>query len=209
MSYYCTFIFMNEQKINNFINNLRRYYWDNWVIPTLENMKDIVGFASRDSVRRYYDFIIELGYLKKEGKKYFPTDSLLTFPLFGSVKAGNPTDTEADNVIDMIDINKYLVWANPNTVVLVRVSWDSMLDASIQDGDIVIVDINRINPNFWDIVVASVDGESEFTLKRYMKDEEHKPYLQYENQTDYPDKRIYPQESMKIFGTVNGLFRKL
>lgn len=199
---------MNEVKFLDYIEKLRKYYWDTWSIATLESIKDILGFASKDSVRRFYDFAIEQGYLLKEWRKYFPASKLISFPVYWNVKAWSATTVEADNIINIVQIDKYLIWANPSNVLLIRVEWESMMDAWIQDWDIVILDKTKINPSFWDIVIASVDWNSDFTLKRYLKDERHKPYLAYENEKLYPNKKIYAQSEMNIIGTIQWLFRK-
>lgn len=199
---------MNEVKFQNFIEKLKKFYWDNGNIATLDNMRQTLWYASKDSVRRFYDFAIEQGYLSKEWRKFFPESKFLSFPVYGSVKAGSAETVEADNVIDLIEINKYLIGWNPSNILLIRVDWDSMIDAWIHDNDTVILDKTQISPHFWDLVIASVDGDSDLTLKRYLKDEEHKPYLSYENDKDYKNMRIYPENSMNIIGTVKWLFRK-
>ena len=84
---------------------------------------------------------------------------------------------------------------------MIKVSGDSMIEAGIHTGDIVIVD-KGMNPKVDDIVVAEVDRE--FTLK-YLKKDKRGHYLHAAN-PKYPD--FYPREELKIFGVVTGVIRK-
>ena len=80
--------------------------------------------------------------------------------LASPVPAGFPSP--ADNVKDKIDLNAYLV-RRPESTYLIRVQGDSMIDAGIFDGDLLVVD-RSIEPSTGDIVIAVVNGE--FTVKR-------------------------------------------
>lgn len=84
---------------------------------------------------------------------------------------------------------------------MIRVSGDSMIDAGIHAGDIVVVDKGK-HPKVDDIVVAEMDRE--FTLK-YLKKNKRGHYLHSGN-PKYPD--FYPREELKIFGVVIGVVRK-
>ena len=77
-----------------------------------------------------------------------------------------------------------------------------MINASINEGDLVIVDRSK-QPKRGDIVVGVLDGE--FTLKR-LRQEKGKFYLQAEN-PEYPD--LYALEELKVAGVVVGLVRKM
>lgn len=90
---------------------------------------------------------------------------------------------------------------HPTSTVMIRVQGDSMIDAGIFTGDIVIVDRGqrgKVN----DIIVAEVDRE--YTLK-YLKRDSKGYYLQAGNKK-YPP--IHPKEELKIFGVVIGVVRK-
>ncbi len=84
-------------------------------------------------------------------------------PLFVSpVEAGFPSP--ADDYLDQhLDLNEHLI-KNPAATFLVRVRGNSMVDAGIQSGDMLIVD-KSLDATDGDIVVAAVDGA--FTVKRY------------------------------------------
>lgn len=86
----------------------------------------------------------------------------LELPLLGHrISAGFPSPA-ADYAEDGLDLNEYLVRNKPATFMF-TVKGDSMIGASIEEGDKVIVD-RSLTPRHDDIVVAVVDGE--YTIKR-------------------------------------------
>lgn len=119
--------------------------------------------------------------------------------LFGIIKAGYPTDEEEQD-LDRFTVNEYLV-DEPQSSYLLRVSGDSMIDAGIYDGDIVVVDTTK-DAKVGDIVVALVDRE--LTLK-FLQKENGKHCLQPGN-AKYPT--IYPKNDLKIEGVVTSVMRK-
>lgn len=89
----------------------------------------------------------------------------INIPLFlNTVKAGFPSPAD-DYIESKIDFNDYLI-KHPAATFCVRVSGDSMINASINNGDILIVD-RSITPSSNKIIVAIVNGE--FTIKRFVK----------------------------------------
>lgn len=88
----------------------------------------------------------------------------ITLPLYVSgVRAGFPSPAE-DYIEKKLDLNEYLV-KHPAATFYVRVEGDSMVNAGIQSGDILIVD-RAVEPSHNKIIVAIVDGE--FTVKRLL-----------------------------------------
>ncbi|MEO0940855.1 MAG: translesion error-prone DNA polymerase V autoproteolytic subunit [Cyanobacteria bacterium J06642_12] len=124
-------------------------------------------------------------------------------PLFASrVPAGFPSP--ADDYIDMhLDLNDYLIDC-PAATYHVQVSGDSMIDAGIVDGDILIVN-RSLEATHHAIVVAIVDGEP--TVKR-LHLEPSNIQLRPEN-ADYPTIRIGEEQDLQIWGVVTGVVRKL
>ncbi|ORM61348.1 DNA polymerase V [Pantoea rodasii] len=95
--------------------------------------------------------------------------AILSLPLFISrVPCGFPSPAQ-DYVEQRIDLNDLFV-AHPSATYFIKVSGDSMIDAGISDGDMLIVDSSQ-KPEHGDVVVASLGGE--FTVKKLML----KPYL--------------------------------
>lgn len=88
--------------------------------------------------------------------------ALKQFPLYGSaIKAGFPSPAE-DWLESKTDLNQYLV-KNPAATYLLRVSGDSMKEAGIYSGDVLVVDCSK-EAKHDDIIIACLDGE--MTVKR-------------------------------------------
>ncbi|UXP25123.1 translesion error-prone DNA polymerase V autoproteolytic subunit [Enterobacter sp. 155105] len=93
-----------------------------------------------------------------------PTElrEIITLPLFSDlVQCGFPSPA-ADYVEQRIDLNELLV-AHPSSTYFVKAAGDSMIEAGISDGDLLVVDCSR-TAEHGDIVIAAVEGE--FTVKR-------------------------------------------
>ncbi|MFW7208699.1 MULTISPECIES: translesion error-prone DNA polymerase V autoproteolytic subunit [unclassified Enterobacter] len=87
---------------------------------------------------------------------------IITLPLFSDlVQCGFPSPA-ADYVEQRIDLNELLV-AHPSSTYFVKAAGDSMIEAGISDGDLLVVDSSR-TAEHGDIVIAAVEGE--FTVKR-------------------------------------------
>ncbi|HGM6859865.1 translesion error-prone DNA polymerase V autoproteolytic subunit [Serratia rubidaea] len=95
---------------------------------------------------------------------FFPTPNpvKLELPLFSDkVPAGFPSPA-ADYVSSRIDLNEYCI-SHPNATYFLYATGDSMLEAGITEGSMLVVD-RSIAPAHGDIVIASIAGE--FTVKR-------------------------------------------
>ena len=95
------------------------------------------------------------------------TETELEIPVLGIVNAGFPSPA-TDFIEQNIDLNRDLI-KHPSATFYVRVKGESMKDAKINDGDLLIVD-KSIEPCDGRIAVCSIDGE--FTVKRIKKDGE-------------------------------------
>lgn len=119
-----------------------------------------------------------------------------------SVQAGFPSPAESYK--ESLDFNDLLVDNEASTYVM-RVAGQSMIDAGLDDGDLIVVDRSK-KPVHGDIVVMRINNE--FTLKRYMS-RRGVIYLKAENSTGlYKD--IYPSETDEwvCFGVVNYSIKK-
>ncbi|EHI2137960.1 translesion error-prone DNA polymerase V autoproteolytic subunit [Salmonella enterica] len=93
-----------------------------------------------------------------------PTElrEIIYLPFFSYlVPCGFPSPA-ADYIEQCIDLNELLV-SHPSSTYFVKATGDSMIDAGINDGDLLVVDSSR-TAEHGDIVIAAVDGE--FTVKR-------------------------------------------
>ena len=111
------------------------------------------------------------------------------------VTAGFPSPA-SDYVDKSIDLNEILI-KNKVATFLVRALGDSMIEAGIFSGDILIID-KSITPANKNIVVAILNGE--FTVKRFVKDR-NRIFLQPENKK-YKNIEISDEDDFKIWGVV-------
>ncbi len=119
-------------------------------------------------------------------------------PLLGFVPAGGPILTE-EYIDSWYDVGPDIA-KKQEGFFLLKVIGDSMINAGIFEGDIVVVDSEK-TPRNGNIVVALVDNQN--TVKRYSVSDGVK-YLKAEN-PEYSD--IYPEHELIIQGTVTGLIR--
>ncbi len=124
-------------------------------------------------------------------------------PLYSSkISAGFPSPAD-DYIEDTIDLNDLLIKNKPATY-LVRVTGNSMIEAAICDGDILVVDASK-KARHANIVVASVDGE--FLVKRLWIDK-GTTYLKADN-ADFAPIKIDPTDELAILGVVTGVVREV
>jgi len=120
----------------------------------------------------------------------------LELPLAESdIKAGFPSPAD-DFMEDALDLNQHLI-DHPSATFFVRVSGDSMVDAGIHDGDILIVD-RALEPSDGKIVIAVLDGQ--LSVKRLRK-QNGKVSLEPENDA-YGPLEITEENDLRIWGIV-------
>lgn len=128
--------------------------------------------------------------------------NLLSFhglPVVGYISAGFPSPEE-EALRDILSFDEYLI-TRPNSSFILEVSGDSMINAGIMQGDLVIVEKGR-NPKTGDIVIAEVDGE--WTMK-YFRKEGGKIFLEAANPNYAP---IHPKRMLRLGGIVTAVVRK-
>lgn len=136
----------------------------------------------------------------------FEAGDPLELPLYLSrVPAGfaNPAD---DHVDGKLDLNAYCV-KNPAATHLARVEGDSMIEAGIREGDVVVID-RSVEPTDGDIVVAALNGE--LTVKRLRvsgKNGGRKVWLVAENDA-YPAIELLEGHELVIWGVVTHVVHK-
>ena len=116
--------------------------------------------------------------------------------------AGFPSPAE-DFLEKRLDLNEYLV-TNPPATFLVRVCGQSMKDAGIFDGDMLVVD-KSLEPISGSVVVAIVHGE--FTVKT-LRQRSGKAYL-VPAKSAFKDIELTPEMDCEVWGVVNSVIRKL
>ncbi|MFC1616475.1 transcriptional repressor LexA [Patescibacteria group bacterium] len=178
--------------------------------PTIREMKEHFNVSSDNSILKHLKGLQEKGFIEKDdtprGIKLLESvkgkliDSVsVNLPLLGFIPAGGPVLTD-EYIQSWVNVGEDIAQGSDG-LFLLKVTGESMVDAGIYEGDLVIVDSNKTSKN-GDVVVALIDNQN--TLKRLIK-EGGKMYLKAENK-DYAD--IYPVEELVIQGVVKSLIRQ-
>lgn len=123
-------------------------------------------------------------------------------PVMGAIAAGFPDHTESSGVLDQLQVPiREGARRRPPQSFALRVRGDSMIDAQIFDGDMVVIEPGQPKPG--DIVAALIDGET--TLKRLVR-QGGKTYLKAENPA-YPE--LYPVTELVVQGIARSVVRKI
>jgi repressor LexA len=184
--------------------------------PTVREIGESVGLASPSTVHAHLANLERAGYLRRDPTKPralellrgrpaaepVPVAEVQRLPLLGQIAAGGPILAE-ENIEDEIGVPEPL---GRNADFLLRVRGDSMINAGILDGDIVVIRRQEEARN-GEIIAALVgDDESanEATVKRFYRDGA-RVRLQPENDALEP---TYP-DYVQVLGKVVGVFRSL
>ena len=188
-------------KDSEYLSKLQNYYAKHHGFPSYARLCNVLGLAAKSAVNKVLLRLAEQGYLKRTvDEVWVPAESFFERTLSDTpVVAGLPTfvsNVTADPfMIDQFLINK------PSKTILVPVQGDSMINAGINDGDVVVVEIgSTANPG--DIVVVAIDDG--FTVKTLSKTRGRAVLLPANN--SYPV--IQPEGSLEMIGVVVGLIRK-
>lgn len=191
------------KKINfkSIVTKLKDFYGKRRRLPSFSEMQTLFGYRSKGGVSGLIPQLVKRGIVKRDSKgRLLPTAFLEDgLKLLGSIKAGFPSPAE-EELLDTLSLDEFLV-RKPESSYLVKVTGDSMIEAGIRPGDLVIVERGR-EPKVGDVVVAQVDGE--WTLKTFSK-RHGKVVLQAANKK-YPP--ITPKMELVIGGVVIANVRK-
>lgn len=122
----------------------------------------------------------------------------------GGIKAGFPSPAQ-DYLTDAIDLNKDIIKHKESTFYA-RVSGDSMKDAGIGDGDIVVVD-KALDAKNGDFVVAFIDGD--FTIKQFKMDKSGEFGWLVPYNSDYSPIRITADNDFQVWGVITFTIKKM
>lgn len=179
---------------------LKSFYHREKRMPSYSEMMTLFGFKSKNAVYRLVQKMLDAGVVAQDHiGRLLPTSLFNDIPVGGLVKAGLPSSVDAQS--ESINLNDLLISKKSETYIL-EVDGDSMIEAHIEPGDMVIVE-KRNNAKDGEIVIAMVDGEH--TMKYLRKDNAGKTYLEPANSAY---KNIYPTQSLEITGVVKGVVRK-
>ena len=200
-----------QLRVLNFVNEeIQR----NGYAPTVREICQALDLKSTSTVHGYLARLEKKGLIQKNALKprtirvvnkmnmaeqrYYTSKEMVDVPIVGKVTAGQPI-LAVENVEDSFPLPIDFV-GNSETFML-RVRGDSMIDAGILDGDLVLVKKQDTAKN-GDIVVALIEDEA--TVKKFYKE---KGFIRLQPQNQFMQPIIVP--TCSILGIVCGVFRKL
>lgn len=205
-----------EQKILSFMKKEIRH---KGYPPTVREICQALGIKSTSTVHKDIENLVKAGFIVKDPSKpralniideVPDTDGhamggveradVVDIPIVGSIAAGTPILAE-QNIEESFPLPARYVSRGADNFML-KVKGESMVEAGIMDGDLILVEQQNVARN-GDIVVAMIDGfESEATVKTFYREDGH-VRLQPENSSMSP---IIVQD-VTILGKVRGVFR--
>ncbi|MDD5177565.1 MAG: S24 family peptidase [Sterolibacterium sp.] len=193
---------MESDKDRQYLDQLRDYYADSRRIPSYQRICVLLGFASKTAARKMLQRLESAGFVERtpDDDAWMPAKRFFERPLaLVPVRAGAPDMVEGGSGEAFL-VDDYLV-RRPSRTVMIPVKGDSMIDAGIHDGDLVVVERSKA-AKAGDLVIAIVDNE--FTLKelamekgRFILKPHNKAYAV-----------IRPKSELEIYGVVTGLVRR-
>ncbi|KOY82819.1 transcriptional repressor LexA [Lysinibacillus sp. FSL H8-0500] len=179
--------------------------------PSVREIGEAVGLASSSTVHGHLARLEQKGLIRRDPTKpraieiLEPEDAIqkqnvIHVPLVGKVTAGSPI-TAIENIEEYFPLPD-AYGTSEDQLFMLEIMGESMIEAGIFDGDLVIVKQKSTADN-GDIVVA-MTAEDEATVKRFFKEKNHFR-LQPENATMEP----IIVDQVSILGQVVGLYRRV
>lgn len=191
---------MSKTDYEKYKERIADFYYSYKRMPSYREIADLAGFASKNAAYQLVQKMIEEGVVEKDAQgKIIPKHLLGQVRVLGSVEAGFPSPAE-EELLDTMNLDEFMIEKREATYLLV-VKGDSMKDAGIQEGDMVLVERSE-SAKSGDIVIANIDGE--WTMK-YLRSKNGTFYLEAANKK-YPN--MYPSDDLEIGGVVKGVIRK-
>ena len=184
------------------------YYNKNSVYPTFDEMRDFLQIKSKSGIHKLLSSLEEKGFVNRLPHKARAlsintnvNEKEKDLPFLGRIAAGNPIEAITGS-FEYISVPNYLV-NNKDEHFTLEVTGDSMIDAGIYDGDIVVIRKTEVTDS-GDIVVALID-QNEVTLKRFRS---FKNSIALEPANKNYKIRLFGEDRVKIQGKLAGLIRK-
>ena len=191
---------LKENKLRSRVKEISHFYRQKGRMPSFSEIGEIVSLRSKNAVFKLVNRLEQLKFIMRDEKgRLIPRSIASTVRMLGTVEAGFPSPAE-EELADTLSLDELLI-QNPEATFLLKVSGDSMSEAGILPGDMVLVDKGQV-PKSGDIVIAEVDGE--WTMK-YLRKRGESVTLIPANPRYKP---IRPKKELKIAGVVTAVVRK-
>jgi len=206
-----------QKEILSFIED---YQWRNRYWPSIREIQDKFGFKSTNAVMGHLRALERKGMIERipgQARTFrinrpdnsdfedIPENAseVVDIPILGDIAAGYPDRVEPAGEIGRLQVGiEHAGFNNRRRSFALQVRGDSMVDAEIYEGDMVVVEPREARDG--DIVDALIDGET--TLKRFIQKPGEPPYLKAENKF-YPE--LYPVTELTVQGVAKAVVRSL
>ena len=191
---------IQKERLKSRSNAISGFYQQTGRMPSFSEIGEILGLRSKNAVSKLVSRLEEINVLERDKTgRLIPGSIAYPVKILGTVEAGFPSPAE-EELADNISLDDMLI-QNRAATFLLRVSGDSMSEAGILPGDMVIVDRGQTR-EIGNIVSAEVDGQ--WTMK-YLRKRGEKVALIPANPKYKP---IIPKNELKISGVVTAVARK-
>ncbi|OGW42558.1 MAG: repressor LexA, partial [Nitrospirae bacterium RBG_16_43_11] len=185
---------IREAKLKSRLDAVARFYKQQGRMPSFSEIGDMLGMRSKNAVFKFVNRLEDIGVVERDHTgRLIPRSLVSGARVLGTVEAGFPSAAE-EELADTLSFDDLLV-GNREATFLLKVSGDSMTEAGILPGDMVIVDRSQ-TPKSGDIVIAEVDGE--WTMKYLRKRGDMVTLIP----ANHKYKPIRPRNELKIAGVV-------
>ncbi len=191
---------MRKTNKNEKVSALKDFYSRERRVPGYNEMLKLFNYKSKNAVYGLLRRLESEGYISIKSRKISLSGRITgQVRLLGAIQAGFPSPAE-EELLDTISLDEFLI-DKPDATFMLKVSGDSMINAGIHPGDLVLIE-RGCQPKNNDIVIANVDGE--WTIKYYFRDGKN-VRLEPAN-SKY--QTIRPKDSLEIAGVVKTVIRK-
>lgn len=191
---------VREDTLRSRIRKIAHFYSRRGRMPSYSEIGELIGFRSKNAVFKLVNILEKRKVLQRDAKGRLIALSIAApVKLLGTVEAGFPSPAE-EELADTLSLDAFLI-QNPEATFLLKVSGDSMAEAGILPGDMVLVDKGE-TPKSGDIVIAEVDGE--WTMKYLRKRGEQVVLIP----ANPKYQQIRPKKELRIAGVVTAVVRK-
>ena len=185
---------------NDYQNKIENFFKQHKRMPTYSEMMKMFALKSKNSIAKIVTKLIDIGFISKDSSgRLIPNNTFGEIPMLGLVKAGFPALGE--EILNESTTLEDLLVDKKDLTYMLEVDGDSMIEAHIKKGDMVLVEKTNV-AKIGDIVIAEVDGE--YTMK-YLRQTNGKYWLEPANKAYKP---IYPKYDFKISAVVKAVIRK-
>lgn len=198
-----------EERQDQILEFMKNFIDEKGFVPTVREIANAVGLKSPSTVHGYLKQLESRGLIKRNPEKNRAIDirqedeniTTVRIPIIGTVAAGLPLLAE-ENIEDVVALPKSLVPTSSEELFMLHVTGDSMVNAGILDGDLLVVKMQPTADN-GEIVVALVNDDAA-TVKRFYQE---KDCIRLQPENDFMEPLF--EKRVQILGKVVAVYRTL